>query len=353
MKKDRNQLLIQLTGALLFASVASAQSQQDDQRNSTNHLSLSLRFGMGISAKFKGIGGGLQPGTPAANGRRTPDGDAYNYDDGYVLTDVSGNFGNQTWYWGYDNSSQVSGNQILFNRTTAPGLPSSKSADDEPYTGVELTYERQLGIKENWHNLRYGIEGAANYMPISLNLNNRFTGNLSRLTDAYGFTPGTTPPSAPYQGTFNGPGFVIDSIPTSTINAISGATILEQDRFEANLFGFRLGPYLEYPINDRLSLRASGGLALGLLDASASWRQSISIPGEGTTLLSGQSERLTVLWGGYVSVNAAWQLSEHWNVEGGVQFQDLGKYSQKLGLRKVELDLSHSVFILVGIGYTF
>src|SRR5256885_10986486 len=41
---------------------------------------------------------------------------------GYVLTDVSGNLGGQTWYWGYDDSaSQISGNTILLNRSTVSG----------------------------------------------------------------------------------------------------------------------------------------------------------------------------------------------------------------------------------------
>src|SRR6266699_1485286 len=69
-----------------------------------NRLSLSARFGFNISGKFKGIGNGLFT-VPAPNPRRTLDGDAYNYDDGYVLTDSSGNFGGETRYWGYDDSA--------------------------------------------------------------------------------------------------------------------------------------------------------------------------------------------------------------------------------------------------------
>src|SRR5690348_15347737 len=91
-----------LIAASLWAS-ATAQAQQDV----TNRLTFSGRVGFNISARFKGI----SAPPPTASGRRTPNGDPYNYDDGYVLTDVSGNLGDQTYYWGYDDSSrQISGN---------------------------------------------------------------------------------------------------------------------------------------------------------------------------------------------------------------------------------------------------
>jgi len=354
MKKHFPHLLLQLTGAILFANVALADWDCPCDRDSTNRLALSLRLGFNISAKFKGIGGSLQPGAAAANGRRTREGDAWNYDDGYVLTDISGNFGNQTWYWGYENGSQISGNDILFHRTTAPGLPANRSDDNEPYYGAELTYYYQLGVKDNWHHMRYGVEGAANFMPVSLSMNNRFTGDLTRQTDAYPYTPGTTPPGAPYQGSFEGPGFVIGSVPdSSTLSTIVGATVLEKDSFDANLWGLRVGPYIEFPLNDRWNIHFSGGLAVGLLDSSSSWRQSIDIPSEGVAVFSGKRDRFSVLCGAYVSAEVQWQFSDRWNLQAGAQFQDIGVYRERLGLRKVELDLSSSLFVTAGLGYSF
>src|SRR6266498_3609580 len=98
MKKDRSPWPVLVTSAMLCATLAAAEPSGDTDANWTNRVSLSLRLGLGISARFKGIGGSLQASAPAANGRRTPDGDRYNYDNGYVLTDLSGNVGNQTWY---------------------------------------------------------------------------------------------------------------------------------------------------------------------------------------------------------------------------------------------------------------
>jgi outer membrane scaffolding protein for murein synthesis (MipA/OmpV family) len=60
-----------------------------------------------------------------------------------------------------------------------------------------------------------------------------------------------------------------------------------------------------------------------------------------------------LLWGGYVGLDADYKISEHWGVSGGVQFQDLGNYNHSFGGREVNLDLSRSLFFLVGISYNF
>src|SRR5207245_10146200 len=123
----------------------------------TNLLTLSARFGFNISARFKGLNT-LPP--PATAARKTGQGDLYNYDDGYVLTDSSGSFGGQTWYWGYDDSSrQISGNNILMSRNSlASGAP-SVTIEDDPSYGAELVYSRLLGVRGRLH---FGVELAGN-----------------------------------------------------------------------------------------------------------------------------------------------------------------------------------------------
>src|SRR5882672_7958373 len=107
MKNNQTGWKVPVTGALLFATAVSAEQDLQTYLNSTNRVTLSVRYGFNVSGKFKGIGSSFAPGAPLAGGRRTPRGDNYNYDNGYVLTDISGNAGGQTWYWGYDSASQV------------------------------------------------------------------------------------------------------------------------------------------------------------------------------------------------------------------------------------------------------
>jgi hypothetical protein len=317
--------------------------------NRLDRFSLNARFGLNISAKFKRASR-LSLTAPS---RTTPDGNQYNYDDGYVLTDISGNAGGQTWNWGYDQPGQIAGNTISMHRSTvAAGASSAVGVDeDAPQCGFEFTYDRELGKRDKLH---YGLEAAVNYMNLSLKDNSAFSGDVSRLTDAYPF-PGTTPPTAPYQGSFNGPGFVLGSTPVSSTTALipGGATIVDQRNFDADIWGFRLGPYAEYPLSRNIDLWFSGGLAMALVDGSASWKETASIAGGGTLAGSGGGSDLGLLWGGYLSAKVSWQLSERWSAEGGVQYQYLGTYEHNYGGQVMQLDLSQSVFLTIGLGYRF
>ena len=133
MNRNRIAWPLPVIGSLVLATAAAA--EQDWQTNSvtTNRLSLSLRLGLNISGKFKGVGRSFSSGTPLSAGRHTPNGDPVQLRQRlHVLTDNSGNYGGQSWYWGYDNASQVnaSANTIAFNHTVATGLPSENSGDD-------------------------------------------------------------------------------------------------------------------------------------------------------------------------------------------------------------------------------
>ena len=78
--------------------------------------------------------------------------------------DITGNTGGQTWYWGYQNSSQIQSPYIVFHHQTL-------------------------------------LDG----------------NTVQLLTDTYSLG-GITPPGAPYAGTFHGPGPIIADTPfTRTI----------------------------------------------------------------------------------------------------------------------------------------
>lgn len=319
----------------------------------TNRFTFSTRLGFNISARFKGSVGNLPPPAP----RSTPNGDAYNYDDGYVLPDISGNAGGQTWYWGYDDSSsQISGNTILLSRSTPSATFTSPALDSTPSPGGELTYNRLVVVRRK---MRFGLEAALSYANVSLSDHSPYSGSGTRITDAYAFTPGTTPPGAtpsnPYQGSFGGPGFVIGDAPVSSTTSPGGGglSIAGSRRFDGNLWGSRVGPYVEFPIRENLNVSLWGGFGLGWLDARVSWNETITLPDTSTTASVGRRNKDALLWGGYLGANVVWDFDKDWSLVGGVQYQNFGKYERAFAGRAVEVDLSNSLFITLGLAWKF
>lgn len=307
-----------------------------------NRFSVNARFGFNISARFQS----------AATGPRTAVGNPaggvnHEYDDGFVRVDGSGNNGGVTWYWGYENASQVVGNTIEFHSLAATGAGTTGDVDSDPQYGLELVYQRQLGTFGK--DVRWGLEAGLGWAPISIEDKGAFAGGVSEITDAYAFTPGTTPPAAPYAGTFTGPGFLLFDTPARR-SAPAGAGSLSGSReFDADLLSLRIGPGLEIPLGRHGLLALSGGLAVGGLQADYQWSQTFS--GGGTT--SGSDSDSDFLLGGFVGANFLWAFNERWSANVGGQFQSLGTYSQVFEGAEVKLDLSRMIWISAGVGYSF
>ncbi len=348
MKQVKHSWRVLLIGFLCASAAARAQQIE------TNRLTLSARIGFNISARFKGLS--ALP-SPTATVRRTPNGGAYNYDDGYVLPDSSGNFGGQTWYWGYDDSSkQISGNNILLSRSGLVGGSPSVTLENEVGYGAELVYRRKLCAKGS---ISFGLELAGNYLNLSLSDGQSLPANVMRTTYPFPFTPGTTPPeatpAAPYQGSFEGPGFVIGDTPgtPTTTTVIGGATIQGHRQFDADIFGLRLGPYVEAPLGSHLKVSLSGGVAGGWVHGSASWHETANINGVPGATISGSGDADEMLWGFYFGATASWQFSQHWSVVAGAQYQELQNFNHSYGGRQVEVKLSESIFATLGISFNF
>lgn len=331
---------------LFLAALLSPLAQAADEESAfTSRLSLASRAAFNISARFDGLGTG-------GSLRITPNGDAYNYDDGYKLTDSSGNAGDKTWYWGYDDSvNQVSGNTILLHSTSVAdeGLSVSDLADPSP--SVELVYNLELGTKGR---ARYGFEAAAGYQRIHVEGSADFLVTLSTVTDVYPFTqdPATLPPatpSMPYQGSYQGPGFLIGATPsTTTTTATPNTPMASQNELSAGLWTLRLGPYIEYPVRDRVTVGLSGGIEGGMLNANLSWNESA-----GSYRSAGEYDDSKVLVGFFVGGTVSWQFADRWSLSGGVQYHNLGIYEHAYQDRTVELNLNKALYATIGVGWSF
>jgi len=333
--------------AILAGSIVASHAQ--DSSNYWNHFTFSPRAAFNIGAKFMDIGTlSLSPT------RKTPNGNTYNYDNGYVLTDVSGNAGGQTWYWGYDSSSQISGNSIQMSRSVAQSSGTVTAGQDfhDASFGADLSYSHRMGTIAG---ADFGVLAAASYLYVSLKDSSSLQGDVVQVTDSFSFASGTTPPAAPYQGTFNGPGYVIGATPSSTSSTVlpGAATITGQRQLQAHVIGLRLGPSVELPLEQNLGVVLSAGLATGLVHSGASWSETISVAGGPTVSGSGSGNKFDFLYGGYLSAGLSWHVNQRWNVEASAQYQNLGYARENLGGRTVELDLHRSLSVALGAGFSF
>ena len=342
-----------LTSAAILAALAGrADEECCGNDHNLNSFSFSARLGFNIAARFK------NPGHIdfASFAKKTPDGLNYNYDDGYVLQDFSGNAGGYTYNWGFDNGSQVNppatpNNTLTLNRTTSADGVSSPWKDGDLSVGGELVYRREFGKFPELHDLRWGFEAAGNYANISFNDHATYTGNVTRRSDTYlPYLDSTI--TDPRQGTFMGPGQLLNDTPISSVLTSAPAIVSGNRKINTDIWGFRLGPYLEIPVTKNFNASVSAGLAGAFLDVDASWNETLSV---GTTQypLSGGGRDHNRRFGYYFAGNVDYQFAKDWSVVGGVQYQSLANYKEPISGRTVEIDLSKAIFVTLGLSYRF
>src|SRR5207253_2346820 len=137
----------------------------------------------------------------------------------------------------------------------------------------------------------WGVEGALNYLSVSIHDNQSLFGNVNVQTDAY-MLNGVVPPDPPYFGTFEGPvpggpnRPVISQDPTpgqgSLTTMANGAIISGDRKLEADVYGLRIGPYFQFPLSEKFSVDLSGGVALASVNSKFKFNETVTIPGVGS-----------------------------------------------------------------------
>jgi len=267
-----------------------------------------------------------------------------------------------TWYWGYVNQSQVPGDGFLYlSRSSSASDLVSRSKSDDPNNGFELTYNRDLG---KLGHAQWGLEGAFNFTTLAIENQQTLLGTVTMQTDAYSTQGQTIPAPNPGQGGYfqpNAPPGIMNQavvisdtpIPQTTTTIPGGAQVTGHRKLDANVYWFRLGPYLDFPLSEKLSLSFSACLALGIVDSRFQYNEQVAISGLNPVSSSGSGSQSKLLAGGYVGANVSYALSKSWSALAGVQYQNLGRYKQNLGSKQAELDLSKSVFVNVWFGFSF
>jgi hypothetical protein len=341
---------------LVALSLTSALSVIAEDSGKWGRFDLSYRAGLNISANFSGLGGFAPTGNPGPLGAiSAPPGTIVRtYDDGFIGIDISGNAGNMTTFWGYNNASQVSGDSLLMHSSSSSATTSSGNVDGDPQHGFELSYALPLGGGKRWS---WGLEGAFNWTDINIKDSRPLSGNVFTLAHAFSRNgvPANLAPPAPYTGPFNGPGQFLGDVATAApgLTTVGGASIVGNRKIDAALYGFRVGPRVELTVCKRCSLELGAGLSFGVIDSEFSFNETVTITGLGTRTRSGKDRSSAALFGPYIRGQINVQLWKSLSWFGGVEFNDLGTFDQTVAGKKAQLDLGAAVYLSTGLGCTF
>ncbi len=358
-----------LSGLLLAAPLAWGQAPESESNQppravtlepppaeTPNKIGLFYRMGLNITVDFKKLGGlALSDPGPVAGSAVNR-----NYDDGYNRVDITGNNHGGfigTWYWGYQSPNSVQGGELVLQSYRTLSNATSNNRDDGPQHGCEITYSRELYRDKSW---RAGLEAALGYTHIGISDSATLKNTTYRTNDSF-VLGGVVPPLAPYAGTFEGPGPVIGSAPSSrSVNVLPRtATITGSRDIDSDVFTLRLGPYVEVPLYKKLSFLFSGGLTLARGTTEFTFRENVTIsdPAYGVNLVGptriGSGSQTDFLVGGYVGGGLSYAVSKEISLVAGAQFQAAGQTVNHEKGKESILDLGKSVIVSIGASYSF
>ena len=79
----------------------------------------------------------------------------------------------------------------------------------------------------------------------------------------------------------------------------------------------------------------------------------MTIPGGGSLIVEGKGSKGEALPGGYLAASLLYRVTESISLSAGVQYQNVGTFTQSAGDKEVKLDLSESLFATAGLVFGF
>jgi len=319
-----------------------------------------LRFGaayapiVGMKTEFGGLGRFNSAFTPQPLGG----GRDYDYDDGFVHLDSSGNLGGETWNWGYENDAQIDpgGTGSLDLSITNSSASAGASDDNQAESGIEFFAYYDMGplnipalksLKANW-----GFRGGFHYAHVDAANSSTLSSRSVTVTDRYDLN-GIIPPLGPYSGSFNGPGPLIGDSPDRTTGAGATAFVAGSRDLDVHLTTLNFGSYLEVPISGKFSVTLDGGLNAGFASGSYDYQSSTSIAGLGTQASSGSDSELSLLPGVYVGLSGIYQLTDSWSLQAAGRYQYLDSLELESNGSKATLSFDSAFVLSLGAMYSF
>ncbi|MEW6157296.1 MAG: hypothetical protein AB1813_07675 [Verrucomicrobiota bacterium] len=327
-------------GCLSFGLLAQEESEH------RNRLSVGGRLFFNISAQIRNLPAPAQP--------------AGIYDDGFVLSDISGNRGGRTWNWGYLADNQVVGaspnRAIDMHRAGSPRDGRIEDLPDDPQYGFDLGYGRDffripLGEKSQ---IKIGFEMGFGSSALSLKGEDTITGSVTRRTDRFNLGS-TVPPLAPYAGTFAGPGPLIDAAGVAQPDTTATATSQQLSKLEGVFYGFQIGPFVEIPLPLGLELEVAGGFAAINVDADFSYNELLTISGTGGPPAPRIDKNSESKWitGFYGEAKLSFPIYYATRLYVGGEYQVLDDFSIRAGSKEATIDFGEALAVKAGVTFSF
>jgi len=349
-----------LSGAILWGNFARAQTLEEDFSHLfdlgdtepvtwTRHFRVGAMVGFNFKAQFATSGTfRFSQNNPGAAGVANQD---HIYDDGYVKVGAYNDSTGDTWNWGYQNTNQIVGNQLLFHAADTYTANGDSTAESDATVGFELAYGGKL---KQWGNASVGWELGFGFMPIKIEDNRTISGvSATRITHAYNIT-GITMPDAPYTGSYNGPGALIDgTVQTETTSTVNNLNLTGTRELDVNMYSLRLGPTLEWELHPRVGVAVSAGAAFGVLSGDLNIHESVLFTDGSTAVNIGSSSSTELIYGGYVSAMVLLHTVQNGDLYLGVQYMPMSDATFNGAGREAKLDMSGAFYFSLGINWPF
>lgn len=350
-----------LWSALLGGNLAGAQTLEEnfsemfdlgdtEPTSWTHHFRVGALAGFNFKAQFNTSGTFcFSQNNPGAVGVPRQD---HIYDDGYVRVSAY-NDPNDTWNWGYQNTSQATNaNQLIFHAGETYTASGNASAESDGEIGFELAYG---GKFKQWGNVSVGWEFGLGFLPISIEDNQTING-VSATLITHTYNPGgIILPDAPYTGTYNGPGALINGTAQSeTISTVNGLNLTGTRELDVILYSLRLGPTIEWELHPRIGVMVSAGAALGIVSGDLNINESVYFSSSGSTARNIASESGTeIVYGGYLSAMVMFHTVQNGDLYLGAQFMPMTDATFTGAGRDAKLDMTGAFYFSVGINWPF
>jgi hypothetical protein len=319
---------------------------------------------IGLRTEYRGFGNFQNPFPVPAPASGTN----YFYTNGSVQVDISGNAGGQTQYWSYNNASQYNptggtgagaGQGSISFSTLSGGVSNAGSVADNN-VGSALGFEvhgyldlgsvsflpKIAGREVTW-GLRTGLQYARVYNSNGLGQ----IAGVGTITDSFNLY-GVIPPSAPYTGSFAGPGALLGDTPSRTTGT-AVATISGNRNLDVQLFVSTFGSYLALPITKKVDVMLEGGAVLAIATGNYSYNSLVTVPGVGSQLTSGNKSSTRLLPGVYSSVGLAWHVTDQFSLQTSVRYQFMSQFSLMTNGSNANLSFDSALVLSLGGLYRF